>query len=271
MKGGKKKTEYPIEIRNEIYSRINSFFGEENFNKIQSSFVIVVGIGGVGSHAANMLVRSGVQRIRIIDFDQVSLSSLNRHGVAVMEDVGKPKTEVTQSRLEAIIPWANIEIVTELFRADNAERSLSGNPDYVLDCIDDISTKADLISYCVKNNIRILSSLGAGGKADPTRMRIAPLSDCINDPLASKIKWKLKKYGVQAEQVMAVFSIEKTVSELLPLDEEQVNNPQDFGVVDYMRVRVVPVLGTSPSIFGQSMASYVLCQLAGNNSLLICI
>ena len=84
-----KKVEYPNEIRNEIYSRINSFFGEENFTKIQNSFVIVVGIGGVGSHAANMLVRSGVQHIRIIDFDQVSLSSLNRHGVAVMEDVGK--------------------------------------------------------------------------------------------------------------------------------------------------------------------------------------
>lgn len=258
-----KRIEYPKEIRNEIYSRINSFFGEENFYKIQNSFVIVVGIGGVGSHAANMLVRSGVQRIRIIDFDQVSLSSLNRHGVAVMEDVGKSKVEVTRSRLESVIPWAKIETITELFRAENAERLLSGSPDYVLDCIDDVNTKADLVSFCVKNNLKVLSSLGAGGKADPTRMRIAPLSDCINDPLASKIKWKLKKYGIAAEQVMTVFSIEKTVSDLLPLDDDQVNSPQDFGVVDYMRVRVVPVLGTSPSIFGQAMASYVLCQLAG--------
>ena len=83
---------YPQEFRDEIYSRIVTFFGDENFIKVSNAFVIIVGLGGVGSHAANMLVRSGVQKIRIIDFDQVSLSSLNRHAFANMSDVGKSKT-----------------------------------------------------------------------------------------------------------------------------------------------------------------------------------
>ena len=148
--------------------------------------------------------------------------------------------------------------------------------------------------------------MGAGGKADPTRIRISALADCINDPLASKIKWKLKKHDVDPEKVMSIFSVEKPMCDLLPLDEEQKNNPQvtfsgllfhplndmrllfptfllsiiwnqsywfldqpttllkDYGVVDYIRLRVMPVLGTSPSIFGQAMASYVLCSLAGD-------
>ena len=103
----------------------------------------------------------------------------------------------------------------------------------------------------------------AGGKADPTRLRISALSDCTHDPLASKIKWKLKKHNVMPEQVMSVFSVEQPIMELLPLEDEQKNAPQDYGVVDYLRLRVIPVLGTSPSIFGQAMASYVLCSMAG--------
>lgn len=250
-------------IKQEMLSRVTSFFGEESAGRLNNAFVIVVGLGGVGSHVSNMLVRSGVQRIRLIDFDQVSLSSLNRHACATMDDVGRSKASVLKTCLHKVLPWSDIEAVSEMFHGADAERLLSGNPDYVIDCIDDINTKAELIAYCLKNNLKLLVSLGAGGKADPTRLRIAPLSDCINDPLASKIKWKLKKHSISPEDVMSVFSIEKPICNLLPLDEDQKANPQDFGVVDYIRLRVMPVLGTSPSIFGQAMASYVLCSLAG--------
>lgn len=102
-----------------------------------------------------------------------------------------------------------------------------------------------------------------GGKSDPTKLRIGTLSDCVNDPLASKIKWKLKKFGVSPDEVMTVFSAEKPVKELLPLSDEQHANPEKYGAVENMRLRVIPVLGTSPAIFGQSMASYVLTQLGG--------
>ena len=250
-------------IKSEMYSRISSFFGSDKFRVInEEAFVIVVGLGGVGSHAANMLIRSGVMDIRVIDFDQVTLSSLNRHAMASLADVGKPKAEVMKRRINEIAPWCRVDAVVEMFKGDEAARLLNGSPTYVLDCIDDVVTKAELITYCVRNNIQVLTSMGAGGKADPTRLRVSPLSDCMNDPLASKIKWKLKKHGVSAEDVMSVFSIEKPAVDLLPLDDEQVAAPQDFGTVDYLRLRVMPVLGTSPAIFGQAMASKILCSLA---------
>jgi tRNA A37 threonylcarbamoyladenosine dehydratase len=264
------------EIKAEMLSRIISFFGTENFSNIQNAFVIVVGLGGVGSHAVNMLVRSGVSHVRMIDFDNVTLSSLNRHALASFEDVGISKTLVLKKRLLEIAPWAQIDAVTEMFIGAHAERLLrpfelhasdaSGNmasipPTYVLDCIDDVSTKAELIAYCVKNNLKILTSMGAGGKSDPTRLRIGQLSDCINDPLCQKIKWKLKKHGVAAEDVTGVYSNEKPCVDLLPLTEEQAAAPHDFGAVDYLRLRTIPVLGTSPAIFGQAMASKILCAL----------
>ena len=248
-------------IREEMYSRISSFFGDK-YGAITDSFVVVVGLGGVGSHAANMLVRSGVTNIRVIDFDQVTLSSLNRHAMATLGDVGKPKAEVMKRRLQEVAPWCSVESVVEMFKGSEADRLLHGKPTYVLDCIDDVTTKAELIAYCLKNNLKVITSMGAGGKADPTRLRVSQLSDCMNDPLASKIKWKLKKHGVSAEDVTSVFSIEKPAVDLLPLDEEQAANPQDFGTMDYLRIRVMPVLGTSPAIFGQALASKVLCALA---------
>ena len=251
------------EIKTELLSRVTAFCGEEGAARLGEAFVIVVGLGGVGSHVANMLVRSGVGRVRLIDFDQVTLSSLNRHAVATLDDVGRSKAAVLESALHRVIPWCKIEAFAEMFRASDADRLLAGSPTFVVDCIDDVSTKAELIAYCIEHKLKLLASLGAGGKADPTRIRIAPISDCINDPLASKIKWKLKKHGVAAEDVMSVFSIEKPVCNLLPLDDDQKASPQDFGAVDYLRLRVMPVLGTSPAVFGQAMASYVLCSLAG--------
>lgn len=258
-------TEYPADIKEELTSRVKSFFGDHGQKKLSESFVIVVGLGGVGSHCANMLVRSGVGRVRIIDFDQVTLSSLNRHAVADMHDVGTSKPIAMYNKLKAVVPWCDIDAVTQMFKAADAPHLLRGNPDLVVDCIDDINTKAELIAYCVKNNLPILTSMGAGGKADPTRLRVASLNDCINDPLASKIKWKLKKaHGVGSfDDVVCVFSNEKPIANLLPLSEEQRQAPQDYGSVDYFRLRVMPVLGTSPSMFGQAMASYVLCKIAG--------
>jgi tRNA threonylcarbamoyladenosine dehydratase len=218
--------QYPSEIKDELFSRVRTFFGDEEYANLANSFVIVVGLGGVGSHAANMLVRSGVARIRLIDFDQVSLSSLNRHAVATMEDVGLSKAEVMRNKLLKVVPWCIIEAETEMFKKESATRLLQGKPCIVLDCIDDVSTKAELIAHCVQNDIKVLTSMGAGGKADPTRLRISALADCINDPLASKIKWKLKKHDVDPEKVMSIFSVEKPMCDLLPLEEEQKNNPQ---------------------------------------------
>jgi tRNA A37 threonylcarbamoyladenosine dehydratase len=212
-----------------------------------------------------MLARSGVGRLRLIDFDQVSLSSLNRHALASLEDVGTSKAECIRKQILKIVPWCQIEAETKMFRGADAEFLLRGKPDYVLDCIDDVSTKAELIAWCLRNEIEVMTSMGAGGKSDPTKLRIGTLADCVRDPLASKIKWKLRKtHGVEPEDVTAVYSVQKAVVNLLPLDDAQAAAPHEFGAVDYVRLRVIPVLGTSPSIFGQAMAAYTLCARAGS-------
>lgn len=253
----------PQEIVTELFSRAEMFFGP-TFAKVQAAHVVVVGLGGVGSHAVNMLVRSGVGSLRLIDFDNVTLSSLNRHATACMQDVGVPKSEALCRTLRQVVPWVQMESVPEMFRASEAMRLICKDrkPDFVLDCIDDVNTKAELLAFCLANGLRVITSMGAGGKADPTKLRIGSLSDCVKDPLASKIKWKLKKHGVSPEEVIAVYSCEKPLCNLMPLDDEMAENPQDFGAAEYLRLRVMPVLGTSPSVFGQAIAAYVLCTIS---------
>lgn len=119
--------EYPDEIKEELLSRVKTFFGDESFDKLKTSFVIVVGLGGVGSHATNMLVRSGVSKVRLIDFDQVTLSSLNRHAVASMEDVGISKAITLKNKLLKVVPWCDITAITEMFKGSSADRLLGKN------------------------------------------------------------------------------------------------------------------------------------------------
>jgi len=227
----------------------------------------------VGSHAAHMLARSGVGALRLVDFDQVSLSSLNRHAVATLQDVGRPKSEALKLRLRAIAPWCAMDDRASMFTADLAAQLLGPwgggggfpegrKPDYVLDCIDDVNTKADLIHYCQIHGIPVMTACAAGGKADPTRLHMGLLSDASRDPLASKMRWKLKKLGCPLEGVVTVYSSEQPRVKLLPLTEEQREAPKEFGIADGFRTRVMPVLGTSPAIMGQAMAAYSLCLLA---------
>jgi tRNA threonylcarbamoyladenosine dehydratase len=172
------------EIVQEQLSRNYLFFGDESMDKIRKSFVVIVGLGGVGSHAAVMLARSGVEHIRLIDFDQVTLSSLNRHASATRKDVGISKVLAIKNHLTEIVPHAKIEAFQQLFDINTAQNLLSGKPDFVLDCIDNLETKVDLIAYCLQNKIKILASMGAGAKSDPSRIQIADLSDTFEDPLA---------------------------------------------------------------------------------------
>lgn len=250
------------ELLREQLSRNISFLGEEGVEKLKKSFVIVVGCGGVGSHAAHLLLRSGVQHIRLIDFDQVTLSSLNRHAVATHADVGTPKVRCLQKYFKAIMSSAKVEGVVEMFTGEMAKELLAGNPDFVLDCIDNIDTKLDLIKYCHENNIPIISSMGAGAKADPSRIQIADISETQEDPLARATRRKLKKMGITSG-VPVVYSTEKPGSVgLLPLQDYQLNNPHDFAQLPEFRVRVLPVLGTIPALFGLSLATYVIARIS---------
>ncbi|OQR91308.1 ubiquitin-activating enzyme (E1) [Thraustotheca clavata] len=252
-----------MDLNNEQFSRICSFFGDEGFERIQNAFVTVVGLGGVGSHAAHMLARSGVKKLRLIDFDNVTLSSLNRHAVATRADVGLSKANVLKNHLHEIVPQCQVEAMSVMFEENVADELLSGNPTYVLDCIDDVTTKTALLTAASTKGLKVITATGAGGKADPTRIHIGTLHDAVRDPLATKIRFFLKKKGVDASLITTVYSSEKTIAKLLPLDAEQATNPGAFGNVENFRIRVIPVLGTMPAMFGQSMAAFVLTEIAG--------
>jgi tRNA A37 threonylcarbamoyladenosine dehydratase len=288
----------PEHMRQEQLSRHALYFGNENMNLIRSSNVCVIGLGGVGSHCAMMLARGGVEYLRLIDFDQVTLSSLNRHACATLKDVGISKVEsVKKVCLELGLKDENIDDRVEMYNTETGPTLLSTATiptkegeednkeqkwDVVIDCIDDVPTKAALLAYCIKNKIRVLSCMGAGGKSDMTRLHISDLQTAAKDPLASKLRQTMKKnmkklraeqeangtggekksndedydensYLEDMDQLTIIYSSEKTVAKLADFTDEQKaeRDKSQFGAVDGMRIRVLPVLGPLPAIMGQ--------------------
>jgi len=156
----------------EQLARNRVFLGDDGLGKVRDAFVVVVGCGGVGSWTATMLVRSGVGKVRLVDFDQVTLSSLNRHAVATLADVGTPKVLALRKHLEQVAPWVEIDARNELWNRENGEALLAGAPTYVVDAIDNIDTKVELLHFCHSRSIPVISSMGAGCKSDPTRVRL---------------------------------------------------------------------------------------------------
>ncbi|KAE8152023.1 hypothetical protein BDV25DRAFT_128318 [Aspergillus avenaceus] len=269
--------DYDDELILEQLARNRVFLTDEGLEKLRSSFVIVVGCGGVGSHAVASLVRSGVSKVRLIDFDQVTLSSLNRHALATLADVGTPKVHCIRKRLEQITPWAKFDCRNELFGGSVADALLAPwsmgdddkgrKPDYVLDCIDNITSKVELLHYCHSHSIPVISSMGAGCKSDPTCVTVGDISTSTDDPLSRSTRRRLKILGV-GTGVPVVFSTEKPgpgKASLLPLAEEEFNKGQvgELSVLPDFRARILPVLGTMPAVFGYTVANHVICDIAG--------
>jgi tRNA threonylcarbamoyladenosine dehydratase len=275
-----RRGEYDDELILEQLARNRIFLTDAGLSTLRSSFVIVVGLGGVGSHATAALARSGVARIRIIDFDQVTLSSLNRHAVATLADVGTSKVHCMRKRLEQITPWLKLDCRNEMFSSQVADKLLGvwdhelqngeerdRKPDYVIDCIDNIDSKVALLQYCYQHSIKVISSMGAGCKSDPTRVCVGDISASIEDPLSRATRRRLKIVGVK-ERIPVIFSTEKPgpgKAALLPLSEEEFAKGQvgDLSVLPDFRVRILPVLGTMPAIFGYAAATHVICEVTG--------
>ena len=265
----------PRELREEQLSRHTLYFGDEGMATIQISKVCVVGLGGVGSHTAIMLARGGIGHLRIIDFDQVTLSSLNRHACATLADVGRSKASCVETYCHQL-GVRDVDARAEMYTAESGPTLLETTDDrpwdLVIDCIDDVPTKAALLSYCIKHKLRIFSCMGAGGKSDMTRLHISDLRTAAKDPLASKLRQTMRKmlkdhdddsYLDDMDQLTIIYSSEMTVAKLAELTEEQKQQSHEFGAVDGFRIRVLPVLGPIPAIMGQSLAAMALCELGG--------
>ena len=236
--------------------------------------MVIIGLGGVGSHCASALARSGVSRIRLVDFDQVTLSSLNRHAVATLADVGVPKVICVRKRLEAVVPWVQWECFNEIWREEQIDRLLcpwdkgrGQKPDYVVDAIDNIDSKVALLKCCHQHNIRVVSSMGAGCKGDPTKISVGDISASVEDPLSRVTRRKLRAAGI-SEGIPVVYSTEKPgpgKAQLLPLPEEEFIKGQvnELSVLPDFRARILPVLGTMPAAFGYTVANFVVMEVTG--------
>ncbi|KAF8065053.1 hypothetical protein FPV67DRAFT_1562911 [Lyophyllum atratum] len=255
--------DYDEELIKEQLARNYAFFGDQGMAKIRGGTVVIVGCGGVGSWAAVMLVRSGVSKIRLVDFDYVTLSSLNRHATAGLTDVGTPKVKCIERTLKQISRWVEVDSRIEIWRKEDGGELLEG-ADWVIDAIDNITTKVDLLKHCHENGIKVFSSMGAGAKCDPTRIQISDISYTIYDPLARSVRRRLRLQGVSSG-IPVVYSTEVPSDvRLLPLPEEEFQKGpvQELGVFDDFRVRILPVLGPLPAMFGLHAATYILCELA---------
>lgn len=185
------------------FGGINRLYGANALARLQQAHVTVVGLGGVGSWAAEALVRSGLGRLRLIDLDQVAESNLNRQAQALTSTLGQAKVVALAERLRLINPHCQLEYIEDFLNANNMA-SLLDTTSAVLDAIDEVRTKAALAAYCRNQGLRLVMCGAAGGKTDASRVRLGDLSLTHNDPLLSKVRAQLRKdYGFPSGQARA--------------------------------------------------------------------
>ena len=238
--------------------------GEDGIARLSSARVAVIGVGGVGGYAAEMIVRAGVGHILILDSDEVSVSNRNRQLLALNSTVGRPKCQVLKERLLDINPDLDIVTVEKFIIAEGAVpdsgfEDASGTPsqllgayefDYVVDAIDTLSPKLDLIKYCLDRKIPLVSSMGAGAKFDVTKIRITDISKSFQCPLAHMVRKRLGKMGIR-KGFKAVFSEEIADRSSIVLEAGR-NKKSQVGTISYL-----------PASFGCACAQAVITGLLG--------
>jgi len=254
------------------FDRAARLLGDEGVARLAASTVTVFGVGGVGSFAAEALVRTGVGRLILVDFDRICVTNVNRQLHAMKGTLGKPKVEVMAERLRLVNPDAVIETRAEFYSAETSARLLVPEPDVVIDAIDNIAAKMHLIATCVRDKLRIVSAMGAAARLDPTAVRVADLSETKIDPFARDLRKNLRrKHGLDCNQRTGVWAV---FSEEPPLPPQSLDYDDGAfrcvcpgghnGVNDCEhKHRVEGSIAFVPSVFGMTMASVAVKLLAG--------
>jgi len=229
----------------EWLGRSEMLIGIDNLAKIRTAHVLVAGLGGVGAYAAEMLCRSGIGKLTIIDGDTVQPGNRNRQLLALCSNEGRQKTEVMAERLRDINPDVQLETIAEFIRDERLIEIVSRSYDYIVDAIDTLSPKVFLLYHALNKNQRIVSSMGAGGKLDPMQIRVDDLSKTYNCRLAYVLRKRLRRMGVTTG-VKAVFSTEQADRDLVVTCDEQ-NKKSVVGTISYL-----------PAMFGCVCASVVI-------------
>jgi tRNA threonylcarbamoyladenosine dehydratase len=183
-------------------SRTELIIGEKSLNKLKQSKVAVLGIGGVGSFAAEALARGGAETLILVDDDTVCLTNINRQIIADFNSINRAKVEVMKERVLAINPKCEVEVYRTFVMSENLQEILNQNLDYVVDAVDTVSTKIALALWCEENNVKLISCMGTGNKLDPTQFEIADIYKTSICPLAKVMRRELKKRNVKKLRVL---------------------------------------------------------------------
>ena len=224
--------------------------GEEKMERLRNAHVLVVGLGGVGAYAAEMICRAGVGRMTIVDADTVQSTNLNRQLPALHSTLGMPKANILEARFKDINPELELKVLPVFLKDENIPELLdAARYDFIVDAIDTLSHKCYLIYHALQRRIKIVSSMGAGAKSDITQVRFADLWDTYHCGLSKAVRKRLQKMGVK-RKVPVVFSTEQADSNAVLLTDDEMNKKSTCGTVSYM-----------PAVFGCYLAEYVIKRL----------
>lgn len=230
--------------------RTELLLGEEKMNRLRNSHVLVVGLGGVGAYAAEMICRAGVGCMTIVDADTVQPTNINRQLPALHSTIGMPKAEVLAARFKDINPDMQLTVLPVYLKDENIPELLdSAKFDFIVDAIDTISPKCFLIYNALIRKLKIVSSMGAGAKSDITQVRFADLWETYHCGLSKAVRKRLQKMGLK-RKLPVVFSTEQSDPAAVILTDEEQNKKSTNGTVSYM-----------PAVFGCYLAEYVIKRL----------
>jgi len=230
-------------------SRTEALIGKKQLEKLTKSHVLILGLGGVGSFAAEFICRSGIGEMTIIDGDTVDPSNRNRQLPALATTHGQPKAHLMAERLKAINPELKLHVINAFITPERVSELLNLNPDYAIDAIDSITPKLSFIRQALAQKINFVSSMGAGGKTDPTKLQVVDISKTYNCPLAQHIRKKLKKHQIYTG-IKVVFSTELPDKNALIYTDGSNFKKSAYGTMSYI-----------PATFGAAVASVAIRDL----------
>ena len=234
-------------------SRTKLLIGEEKLMHLTQQHVMVVGLGGVGSFAAEFIARSGIGQMTIIDGDVVDPTNRNRQLPALATNHGVSKALIMEERLRAINPEIKLQVVQSFVNPEMVQGLFEVHPDYIIDAIDSITPKITFLKEAYARKIRVVSSMGAGAKLDPTKLQVVDISKTYNCPFAQQIRKNLRQHGIRTG-IKAVFSPEQPVRESLMLTDGKNFKKSAYGTISYL-----------PAVFGATAASVVIRDLMDIN------
>ena len=230
--------------------RTELLLGEEKMEHLRNAHVLVVGLGGVGAYAAEMICRAGVGKMTIVDADTVQPTNLNRQLPALTSTLGMSKAQILEARFKDINPQIELTVLPVFLKDDNIPELLDNTKyDFIVDAIDTLSPKCYLIYHALQRRIKIVSSMGPGAKSDITQVRFADLWDTYHCGLSKAVRKRLQKMGIK-RKVPVVFSTEQADPKAVLLTDDEKNKKSTCGTVSYM-----------PAVFGCYLAEYVIKRL----------